>query len=163
LSVTSGLFLTVIAISHFRHLPFSEKPLFPLPHYRLWLAILLPLVWFLGCLICANVAWGLGRLLGVRRNLKNLLATGMPAILVPLWSIQWPTEMAVSLGLLNDNLPGFPGFWTRELMPAASFLYMLCLLWLAWGEIFQLDWKGAFALAVISLVPALGFWALILR
>lgn len=163
LGITSVLFAIIAVTAHVRRVPMLEKPLWPLPHYRLWQAILLPAIWFLGCLLSAGVAWSLGRLLGLRRDMKTLLAAGMPALLTPLWPMQWPTEMAVSLGLLNVNLPGFPGFWTRELMPASSFIYMLCLLWLAWGEVFNLDWKGAFALAVISLVPTLGFWALILR
>jgi hypothetical protein len=163
LAVTSVLFAIVAVTSHLRQLPMTDQPFLPLPQYRLWLAALLPVVWFAGCLLCAGMAWALGRLLGLRQDLKSLLAAGMPALLAPLWPMQWPTTMAVSLGLLNDSLPGFPGLWTRELMPASSFIYMLCLLWLAWGEVFKLDWKGAFALAVISLVPTLGFWALVMR
>jgi hypothetical protein len=163
LGITSVLFAIIAVTSQVRQLPMLDKPFLPVPYYRLWLAILLPLVWFLGCLLCAGVAGSLARLLGLHRDLKTLLAAGMPALLCPLWPMVWPTQMAVSLGLLSDSLPGFPGFWTRELMPASSFIYMLCLLWLAWGEVFNLDWKGAFALAVISLLPALGFWAVILR
>jgi hypothetical protein len=75
----------------------------------------------------------------------------------------WPTELAVSLGILDPQVSGFSGIWAKHIMPALTFLYILSMIWLAYWQAFRLLLREAFALSVLSLIPTLGFYSLWLR
>lgn len=111
---------------------------------------------------CAVTAWVLSRLLRSETGLVPLLAVSAPALFTPQW-LTWPLELAWSLGLFPLDAPGFQGLWIRNLAPAFTMLYMLGLLWVAWWQACRLLLREAFALAVLSLLPALGLWSLLLR
>jgi hypothetical protein len=123
----------------------------------------MPVILGSGCLLCCGLAAGFGWLLGARARFKSLWGVVLPSVLVPTWLMLWPTDMAVSLGLLSPELKGFPGFWVRDLSPALTLLYMLFLLSLALSQVFNRNWRESFALAFFALIPTLGFWAVILR
>jgi len=163
LAVTSLLFAVSSVVSHRLGIPMTAEPIFPLPAYRLVQAIFMPLVIASGCCLCAFIGSGLGKLLLGRSDFRRLLAVSAPALLVPLWPMLWPTEMAVSLGLLSPAMKGFPGLWTRELAPAFSFLYITFMLWLGFWQAQKVLLREAFGMAVLSLIPTLGWWAILLR
>jgi hypothetical protein len=163
LLVTSLLFAASSLTAHVLNIPFTEPPLWPHPAYRIFQALALPLIFFMGCLLGSGLVWVFGRALGRHFRLRSLLAVLLPTLLVPLWPMLWPTDLAVSLGLLNQTYPGFPGFWVRELAPTLTVIYILFLLTLGLWQTQKILWREAFALGVVSFFPTLGFWALILR
>jgi hypothetical protein len=163
LGITSILLSISTVAAEMNQIPLAEKPLWDITGFRWFQAGAMPVILALGCLISAAVCVGMGRIFRNCLGFKNLLAVVAPALLVPLWPMLWPTDLAISLGLLDTSMAGFPGFWTRELAPALTVVYMLILLWMALGQMRNLLLRESFALAVMSLLPTLGWWALILR
>ncbi|MBN1595879.1 hypothetical protein JW933_08140 [candidate division FCPU426 bacterium] len=163
LGATTLFFSLTSVLAHFCRIPYSAEPILAVPAYRLIQAGLMPLILGAGWLACAAAALGLNTFLRGRGGWRRTLAVSAPAFFVPLWLTSWPTELALSLGLLSAQAEGFPGLWVRHLMPACTFLYTLAMLWLAFWQSFRLLVREAFALAVLSLLPALGLFALLLR
>jgi hypothetical protein len=163
LAVTSILFAVTSVVSHYQGIPYSAQPLLPLAQYRIYQAMALPAIFGAGWLLCGISALGLTKLLHCTINFRRLLAVIAPAIFVPICIMLWPTEMAVSLKVMNEDLPGFAGLWVRDLAPSLTLLYMLLVLWLAFWQASRLLLREAFAMAVLSLLPVLGFWAAVLR
>jgi hypothetical protein len=126
-------------------------------------AALMPLLILVGCGACAGTGLLAGRVLGVITGFRRVLALTAPALLAPLWLMLWPTELAVSLGVLGPDLPGFPGLWVRDLAPALTVCHQLGLLSFVYWLGLRVMLREGFALAVLSLLPALGWWALVLR
>lgn len=163
LALTSVLFAVSSLTAEWVGVPMTDAPPLPLAHYRLWQAAAMPLILAAGCVLGAGTGAAVSCLFSRPCEFRRLLAVVPPALLAPLWPMLWPTDMAVSLGLLNAGMPGFPGLWVRDLAPALTFLYMLVMLWQAFWLTRKLLLREAFASAVFSLVPALGWWAVILR
>ncbi len=163
LGVTTLLFSLTSLLARGHAIPLTAEPLFACADYRLWQAFLMPAILAGGWTLCAATAWLLGRLL-----LRNqtpfiaLLAVSAPALFTPQW-LTWPMELTWSLGLVQTGAAGFQGIWMRHLAPAFTFLYMLALLWIAWWQSCRLLLREAFALAVLSLLPSLWLWSLLLR
>lgn len=163
MGVTSILLSLSTVVAEINRIPLAEQPPLDLAGYRWFQAAAMPMILASGCLASAAVCAGLGRMLRNQTPFRSFLAVTFPALLVPLWPMLWPTDLAVSLGILNTALAGFPGLWTRELDPALTVIYMLFLLWMAMGQVRGLLLRESFALAVMGLLPALGWWAFLLR
>ncbi len=163
LIVTSLLFATSAVVAHVHRIPMTDAPVWDIPNYRLFEAACMPVFLWVGGGLCCLAVQGLGRLFQKTFTFFRLWALLIPALLVPLWPTLWPTDLAVSLGILNNAQPGFPGLWVRELMPACTFLYMLLLLTMGIWQWPKTLLREAFALAVTGLVPPLLFWAWLLR
>jgi hypothetical protein len=163
LAVTSILFAFNSLASHFHHIPYSAAPLWPHPWYRIFQALAMPLVLGLGCLINTAIIYLLNFILRVKAPFSRIFSIIAPVLLVPHWFMMWPTEAAISLGVLDPNTPGFVGLWVKQLMPALSLFYILFLLWFALWSFLRILLREAFALAVLSLFAVLGFWSLVMR
>ncbi|MCK5241264.1 hypothetical protein KAR34_02315 [bacterium] len=163
LIITSLLFSITTLIAYSHNIPFSVEPILAVSNYRILQALLMPVILGLGWLICSMIAMVLNVILRGRTGLPRIMAVSAPAIFVPMWIMLWPTELAVSLGILNPNVTGLPGIWAKHIMPALTFIYTLAMLWLAYWQAFRLLLREAFALAVLSLIPTLGFYSLWLR
>jgi hypothetical protein len=163
LAITTLLFSLTSLLARGHGIPLTAEPLLAWPDYRLWQTLIMPALLTSGWGLCAATAWLLGRLL--LRNQTGfiaLLAVSAPALFTPQW-LTWPMELAWSLGLIPAGAPGFQGMWMRHLAPAFTFVYMLALLWIAWWQACRLLLREAFALAVLSLLPCLWLWSLLLR
>jgi hypothetical protein len=163
LAVTSVLFAISTVAAQLLGVPLADAPPVPLPAYRWWQAACMPVLVAAGCGLCAGTGTVLFRVFRRPGDFRRLFTLLTPALLAPLWPMLWPTDLAVSLGLLDANLPGFPGLWVRELAPALTVIYMVMLLWQAYSQADRVPLHEAFALAVLSLLPALGWWAAVLR
>lgn len=162
-ALTTVLYVLTTVISQVEGTPLPAPPVVPLPNYRMFEAALMPLLVLAGCGVCAGAGLLVGRMLSVPAGFKRIFAITAPALLVPVWLMLWPTELAVTLGALDPGLPGFPGLWVRELAPALTVCYQLVLLGFVYWQGLRVLLREAFALAVLSLLPALGWWALVLR
>ncbi len=163
MALTTVLFAATTVLSHLSRAPLPAPPVVPLPNYRVLEAVLMPLLVLAGCGVCAGAGTWVGRLLAVPTRFRTVLAFTAPALLVPVWLMLWPTELAVTLGALDPALPGFPGLWVRELAPGLTVCYQLVLLGFVYWQGLRVLLREAFILAVFSLLPALGWWALVLR
>lgn len=162
-ALTSLLFAGAVLTARALGAELTETPPFPLADYRLWETLAMPALVGGGTVLAAAAGALLGRLIGLRTGVFRLWRVLTPALLAPLWPMLWPTDLAVALGALDPRLPGFPGFWVRELAPALTVLFMLMLLVQAYWRIHPRSLREAFGLAVFSLLPGLGWWAYILR
>ncbi len=161
--MTSLLFAATSVTARAHDIPLTAKPIVALADYRLVQAAAMPFILAAGCLLGTAGGYLVGRLFYCQKDFQSLLAVCAPAVLVALWPIFWPTEMAHALGFLDAGLPGFPGFWIRELAPALTVLYMLFQTLVACWEAQRLLLRESFASAVVVVLSVLGFWALLLR
>lgn len=163
LSLTVFLFSINSVLAFLHQIPFIEPPLLTIDHYRLWLAGCSPLVYASGCLIGSFFYFLLFKVFNRHHSYLALTRLIGPALLMPLLVIGWPTDFALSMGWLKYDMNGFPGLWVRHISPLLTFLYMLFTLWLMTWRVFDLLIREAFSIAMLSLLPALFFWSLLLR
>ena len=150
-------------IARARGLPLGVPPWLPVPDYRLWQAAALPVVLAAGALLGTGAGWLLARGFRRRPSFRTLAAVCVPALWAGMWPILMPADLAVSLGWLAADAPGWEGFWIRELVPALAFGYMLWLQARVYREILGLLRREAFVLGFVGLLACWGWWALWLR
>ncbi len=163
LLVVTLLFGTTSILEEVHHIPFYEAPLLAMPHYRLVQALLLVIIFSLGWLLCSVTFYYFLKLYREEKTLRYVAQVIGPALFLPMVAMAWPTELAVSMGLLNHTMGGFPGLWVRHLVPTLTFLYTLFMLWLLGMEAFTLLMRETFAMAMLSLLPTLLLWSFLLR
>ncbi len=157
------LFGATTVLAELNHIPFQETPLLNFKHYRLVQALFLVVIYSLGWWLCSIFYYYFLKLYREEKSLTYVAQVIGPSLFLPMVAMAWPTELALSMGLLNYTMSGFPGLWVRHLVPAMTFLYMLFMLWLLSMEAFTLLMKEAFTITMLSLLPVLVLWSFLLR